>query len=546
MDIKDLTSKEDARDKIKKGVDKLANTVGVTLGPGGRNVIIDKKYGQPVSTKDGVTVAKEINLKDPVENVGAQMIKEAASRTANSAGDGTTTSTVLAQAIYSEGLKQLKAGVNPVELKRGIDKGVAIIVEELGNMSKQVTNSEEIKNVATISANNDLEIGELITTAMDKVGKDGVITVEESKTAETSLEIVEGMQLDRGYISPYLATDQNTMQATLENPVILLYDKKISALKDVLKVLEQASGAGRSILIIAEDVTDEALAGMVVNKVRGLLKVCAVKAPEYGDKRIATMEDLAVLTGGTFVSETKGMKLEKVTLDMLGSARTVTVTKDKCTIVDGAGSQEAIEARIAEIKVQIEKATSDYDKEKLQARLGKLVGGVAILNIGAHTEVEMREKKDRIDDALHATKAAVDEGLVPGGGVALLIAIQGSNSRLLDAKQNSNADQKTGIDIIIDACQAPFNLLMTNAGLTPEVIKSKIQDGVTNPTNTGYDIRNAKVVDMFEAGIIDPTKVTRTALENAASVAGILLTTEAVITMEPKEEAQVDPNMGMY
>lgn len=552
-DSKTITLNESAREKIKKGVDTLASTVGVTLGPKGRNVIIDREMGQPSSTKDGVTVAKEINLKDPVENVGAQMVKEAASRTATLAGDGTTTATVLAQAIYGEGIKHLKSGVNPVELKRGMDKAVNAIVDSISEISKQITTNEEILSVGTVSANNDKEIGGLIAEAMDKVGKDGVITVEESKTAENSLEIVEGMQFDRGYISPYFVTDQNSMQATLEEPFILLYDKKITGIKDILPLLEQVSKTGKSLLIVCEDVADEALAALIVNKVRGILKVVAVRAPEYGERRMQIMDDLAIVTAGTVISEQKGYKLDKVNLSgapgeaspMLGKARTVTVTKDKTTIIDGAGNVETISKRIEEIKSQIDKSTSDFETEKLQERLGKLAGGVAILNIGAHTEIEMKEKKDRVDDALHATKAAVEEGIVPGGGVALIHAI--SNVKDWDSLAE-NDEQRIGVQIIKKACNAPFNLIMSNAGLTPEVIKSNISSAMISGVFSekfavGYDVRSESVVDMFKQGIIDPAKVTRTALENAASVAGVLLTTEAVITKD--EEKKEDPmNMG--
>lgn len=545
MSNKNITLNDSARTKIKKGVDILASTVGVTLGPKGRNVIIEKDFGLPISTKDGVTVAREINLQDPVENMGAQLVKEAASRTANQAGDGTTTSTVLAQAAYTEGLKCLTEGINPVELKRGMDKAVNALVDSLANISQQVLNTEQIKSVGTISANNDVEIGTLIATAMEKVGKDGIITVEESKTAETSLEIVEGMQFGRGYISPYFATDQNTMQATLEDPYILLFDKKITAIKDMLPILDEISKTNKSVLIVCEDVADEALAALVVNKVRGLLKVVAVKAPEFGDKRTHLMEDLAVLTGGTFISEAKGMKLPKATASMLGQARLVTVTKDKTTIVDGAGTPEAIKARIDEIKVQIDNATSDYDKEKLQDRLGKLTGGVAILNIGAHTEVEMKEKKDRVDDALHATRAAVEEGIVPGGGMALILALN-AIKKTIDSLA-INEEQQLGVSIIKKICFTPFNLIMSNAGVVPEVILSRILSNEhVDPKHIGYDVRNEKYVDMYASGIIDPTKVTRTALENAISVASMLLTTEAVITKVPEEKSNQASEMMQY
>jgi chaperonin GroEL len=540
MDIKVITLNEQAREKIKKGVDVLASTVGVTLGPKGRNVILDKEFGSPTSTKDGVSVAKEINLKDPVENVGAQMVKEAASKTAAMAGDGTTTATVLAQAIYNEGLRYLKSGANPVEIKRGMDKAVAAVVGELENMSTPITTTEEVCSVGTISANNDKEIGNLIATAMDRVGKDGVITVEESRTAETSLEVVEGMQFDRGYISPYFVTDQQTMQTTLEDPYILLYDKKITGVKEILSILEQVSKTGKGLLIVCEDLADEALAALIVNKVRGILKVAAVRAPEYGDRRIQALEDLAVLTNGIFVSEQKGMKLDKLTLDKLGKARVVTVTKDKCTIIDGAGETEAIESRIQEIKKQIETATSEYEIEKLQSRLAKLTGGVAVLNIGAHTEAEMKEKKDRVDDALHATKAAVDEGIVMGGGMALALA-----SNVLNTFKAENEDQNIGVQIIKKACKSPFNLIMKNAGKNPEAIMIEMGYYSDIP-NVGYDARNDKYVDMISEGIIDPTKVTRTALENANSVASILLTTEAVVTKEPTEKKEVSQPEMMY
>ena len=534
MENKKITLNDSAREKVKKGVDILASTVGVTLGPKGRNVIIDKEHGQPISTKDGVTVAKEINLEDPVENVGAQMVKEAASRTANAAGDGTTTSTVLAQSIYSEGLRYLKSGINPVEMKRGMDKAVNAIVDKLEEMSVHITTTEEVCSVGTISANNDEEIGKLIAAAMDAVGKDGVITVEESRTADTKLEIVEGMQFERGYISPYFATDQNTMQATLEEPYILLYDKKVTNVKEILSILEQVSKTGKPLLMVCESLADEALAALIVNHVRGTIKVCAVKAPEFGDKRTHVMEDLAVLTGGTFINEQKGLKLEKTTLQHLGKARTVTITKDKTTIIDGAGSAEDIESRVTEIKTQIEKADSDYELEKLQSRLAKLTGGVAVLHIGAHTELEMKEKKDRVDDALHATKAAVEEGIVPGGGVALLMAIHNANN--LEGI-GDNEEQRLGVQIIRKACEAPFRLIMENAGLNAEVILSKI-DIPTAKNSIGYDVRNAEVVNMIDRGIIDPAKVTRTALENASSVAGVLLTTEAVITTIKDKENQ--------
>jgi len=518
----------EARSALKRGVDQLANAVKVTLGPKGRNVIIDKKFGAPTVTKDGVTVAKEIELEDPIENMGANMVREVASKTSDVAGDGTTTATVLAQAIYREGLKNVTAGANPMDLKRGIDMAVTAITEGLKEISREVEGKKEIAQVGTISANNDTAIGELIAEAMEKVGKDGVITVEEAKGTDTSLETVEGMQFDRGYLSPYFITDADSMEAVLENPYILIHDKKISAIKDILPILEKTSQSNRALLIIAEDLEGEALATLVVNKLRGTLKVAAVKAPGFGDRRKAMLEDIAVLTGGTVISEEKGYKLDQATLSYLGTASKVIIDKDNTTIVEGNGSQEEIKKRINEIKVQIEKTTSDYDREKLQERLAKLSGGVAVLKIGAATEVEMKEKKARVEDALHATRAAVEEGIVPGGGVAFLRAI-----KHLDNLKPENEDQKTGIAIIRRAIEEPIRLIIANAGEEPSVIVNKVKEG---NGAYGYNAATGEFGDMFEMGVIDPTKVSRVALENAASVAGLLLTTEATIVEKPKKE----------
>ncbi len=517
-----------ARDGLRRGVDKLANAVKVTLGPKGRNVIIDKKFGAPSVTKDGVTVAKEIELKDPIENMGAQLVKEVASKTADEAGDGTTTATVLAQAIYRHGIKNVTAGANPMDLKRGIDKAVKAVVENLRKQSKNISNSNEIEQVGTISANNDREIGKMISEAMDKVGKDGVITVEEARGTDTEVKTVEGMQFDRGYQSPYFVTNTEKMEAELENPYILIYDKKISSMKELLPILEAVSQTGKPLLIISEEVEGEALATLVVNKIRGSLKIAAVKAPGFGDRRKAMLEDIAVLTGGTLISEERGYKLDGATLEYLGTADKITIDKDNTTIVNGAGKKADIEARVGQIKSQIENTTSDYDKEKLQERLAKLSGGVAILYIGAATEVEMKEKKDRVDDALHATRAAVQEGIVAGGGIALLRAIA-----VLDKVETENLDQKTGVNIIRLALEAPLRTIVENAGGEASVIINKVLEG---KDDYGYNAREDKFENMFAAGVIDPTKVTRLALENAASISGLLLTTECVVSDEEEED----------
>ena len=532
---KQLFFDTDARDRLKKGVDALADAVKVTLGPKGRNVIIDKKFGAPTITKDGVSVAKEIELKEPIENMGAQLVKEVASKTADQAGDGTTTATVLAQAIFGVGIKNVAAGANPMDLKRGIDKAVAAVVAELKANSKPISTSKEIAQVATVSANNDEAIGKMIADAMDKVGKDGVITVEEAKGTETDVKTVEGMQFDRGYLSPYFVTNTEKMEVELDHPYILIYDKKISSMKELLPVLEPVAQSGKPLLIIAEDVDGEALATLVVNKIRGALKVASVKAPGFGDRRKAMLEDIAVLTGGTVISEERGFKLENATVDMLGRAEKINIDKDNTTLVNGAGDKSAIKGRIAEIKAQIEKTTSDYDKEKLQERLAKLSGGVAILYIGAATEVEMKEKKDRVDDALHATRAAVQEGVVVGGGVAFVRA-----AAALDSLKGENEDQDTGINIIRIAIEAPLRTIVSNAGGEPSVVVNKIRE---NKGNYGYNARTDKYEDLFKAGVIDPTKVTRLALENAASIAALLLTTECVVA-DVKEEGPGMPPMG--
>ncbi len=527
----------EARDQLKKGVDKLADAVKVTLGPKGRNVIIDKKFGAPSVTKDGVSVAKEIELKDPVENIGAQMVKEVASKTADIAGDGTTTATVLAQAIVTAGLKNVAAGANPMDLKRGIDKAVGNLVDELKNLSMEVgDDNQKIEQVATISANNDSVIGKLIAEAMSKVHKEGVITVEEARGTETTVEVVEGMQFDRGYLSPYFVTNTEKMLTEMENPYILIYDKKISTMKDLLPVLEKAAQSGRPLLIIAEDVDGEALATLVVNKLRGSLKVAAVKAPGFGDRRKAMLEDIAILTGGSLISEEQGRKLEDATLEDLGTAEKVTITKDDTTIVNGSGDAEAIQARVNQIKAQIEQTTSDYDKEKLQERLAKLAGGVAVLYIGAATEVEMKEKKDRVEDALSATRAAVEEGIVAGGGIALIRA-----SKALENLKGENEDQNTGIAIVKRAVEEPLRQIVMNAGLEGAVVVQKVKEG---EGNFGFNARTEKFEDLLEAGVIDPTKVTRIALENAASIASMLLTTECVLAEEPEEEAPAPPMGG--
>ena len=533
----------EARSSIKDGVDKLANAVKVTLGPKGRNVILQKSYGSPHITKDGVSVAKEIELEDPIENIGAQLVKEVASKTADQAGDGTTTATVLTQAIFNDGLKMVTAGANPMDLKKGIDKAVEAVVGELKNMSKKISTSKEVEQIATISANNDSQIGSMIASAMDVVGKDGIITVEAAKGTETSVKTVEGMQFDRGYLSPFFVTNQEKMDADLESPYILLYEKKISALKEILPILEQSAQTGKPLLIIAEDIEGEALASLVVNKMRGTLKVAAVKAPAFGDRRKEMLQDIAILTGGSVISEELGMKLEDTTLDMLGTAEKITIDKDTTTIINGGGTTEAIKARIDVIKAQIEKTTSDYDKEKLQERLSKLAGGVAILYIGASTETEMKEKKDRVDDALHATRAAVAEGIIPGGGVALLKA----SDVLLNTGFHTtleNADQQLGANIIQSAIKSPFKTIISNAGGSPDVIINKV---IELGGNFGYNARIDEYVDMIETGIIDPTKVTRLALENAASIAGLLLTTECVVGIKPEQkEKQPTPPMGGY
>lgn len=528
----------DARSSLKVGVDKLANAVKVTLGPKGRNVVIDKKFGAPTVTKDGVTVAKEIELDDATENMGAQMVKEVASKTSDVAGDGTTTATVLAQAIYKEGLKNVTAGANPMDLKRGIDLAVGKVVEYLQSISKEVGGKEEIAQVGSISANNDKAIGELISDAMEKVGKDGVITVEEAKGTETGLEIVEGMQFDRGYLSPYFVTDSESMEAVLEDPQILIHDKKISAMKDLLPILEKVAQAGKPLLIIAEDLEGEALATLVVNKLRGTLRVAAVKAPGFGDRRKAMLEDLAILTGGTVISEERGYKLENATVEFLGTAKKVVIDKDNTTVVEGAGSSDDIKKRINEIKSQIENTTSDYDKEKLQERLAKLSGGVAVLKIGASTEVEMKEKKARVEDALHATRAAVEEGIVAGGGVALVRA-----ANILDDLKGENNDQNTGVKIVKKAMEEPLKQIVNNAGLEGAVVLNKVKEG---KDDYGFDAAKDEYVNMIASGIIDPTKVTRTALENAASVSSLLITTEAVVfEMKEDEKAPMMPPGGM-
>jgi len=537
---KEITFDTSARDRIKKGVDKLADAVKVTLGPKGRNVILDKKFGAPTVTKDGVSVAKEIELKDPIENMGAQLVKEVASKTADAAGDGTTTATVLAQAIYAHGIKNVAAGANPMDLKRGIDKAVEAVVGNLRTQSKKVGGSNEIAQVATISSNNDETIGKMIADAMDKVGKDGVITVEEAKGTETEVKTVEGMQFDRGYLSPYFVTNTEKMEADLDAPFILIYDKKISSMKELLPILEQSAQTGKPLVIIAEEVEGEALATLVVNKIRGALRVAAVKAPGFGDRRKAMLEDIAILTGGKVISEEQGFKLENATLDMLGRAEKINIDKDNTTIVNGAGKKEDIQGRVAQIKAQVETTTSDYDKEKLQERLAKLSGGVAILYVGAATEVEMKEKKDRVDDALHATRAAVQEGIVPGGGVAYIRAIDA----LKDIKTLglSNDDQATGVNIVRLALEAPLRTISENAGQEGSVIVNKVRDG---KGDFGFNARENKYENFFAAGIIDPTKVSRLALENAASIAGLLLTTEAVVSDIPEDkEAPAMPHGG--
>lgn len=533
---KEIIFSIDARDRLKRGVDQLANAVKVTLGPQGRNVIIDKKFGAPSVTKDGVTVAKEISLTDPIENMGAQMVKEVASKTADVAGDGTTTATVLAQAIVGAGLKHVTAGANPMDLKRGIDKATAKVVEGLRNLSKEVGNdNQKIEQVASISANNDSAIGKLIAEAMQKVGKEGVITVEEAKGTDTYVDVVEGMQFDRGYISPYFVTNADKMNADLENPFILIYDKKISSMKELLPLLEKQIQTNRPLLIIAEDVDSEALATLVVNRLRGSLKIAAVKAPGFGDRRKAMLEDIAILTGGTVISEERGYKLENADLSFLGQAEKVTIDKDNTVIVNGAGAADDIKARVGQIKSQMETTTSDYDKEKLQERLAKLSGGVAVLYVGAATEVEMKEKKDRVDDALHATRAAVEEGIVPGGGVALVRA-----ASALDGFTGDNEDENFGINIVKRAIEEPLRQIVANAGLEGSIIVQKVKEG---KDDFGFNARTEVYENLLAAGVIDPTKVSRVALENAASIAGMLLTTDCVLADKPEEKAGGMPHM---
>ncbi|MBD3218321.1 MAG: chaperonin GroEL [candidate division Zixibacteria bacterium] len=516
-----------ARDMLKKGVDKLANAVKVTLGPRGRNVVIDKKFGSPTITKDGVTVAKEIELEDHFENMGAQMVKEVASKTSDIAGDGTTTATVMAQAIFREGIKNVTAGANPMSLKRGIDAGVKTIIDELQKLSRPVSGKKEISQVGTISANNDRLIGDLIAEAMEKVGKDGVITVEEAKGTETELSVVEGMQFDRGYLSPYFITDPDNMEAVFDDPMILIHDKKISNMKDLLPILEKVAQMSKPLIIIAEDLEGEALATLVVNKLRGTIKVAAVKAPGFGDRRKAMLEDIAILTGGKVISEELGFKLENTVVSDLGTAKKVNIDKDNTTIVEGGGSTEEIKARIGQIKKQIEDTSSDYDREKLQERLAKLAGGVAVINVGAATETEMKEKKARVEDALHATRAAVEEGIIPGGGVSFL--------RAMKALENVQAegDEKIGVNIIKKALEAPIRLIATNAGVDGSIVINKVSE---MDTNHGYNAQSGEYVDMLEDGVIDPTKVARIALENASSIASLLLTTEAIISDKPSKE----------
>ncbi|MBT3478811.1 MAG: chaperonin GroEL [Candidatus Marinimicrobia bacterium] len=536
---KEITYDLEARNALKSGVDKLANAVKVTLGPKGRNVVIEKKFGAPTVTKDGVTVAKEIELDNKLENIGAQMVKEVASKTSDVAGDGTTTATVLAQALVAEGLKNVTAGANPMSIKRGVDAAAVAVVAALQGQSKDLPDSEQIANVGSISANNDREIGEKIAEAMDKVGKDGVITVEESKTAETFLETVEGMQFDRGYLSPYFVTNSDNMEAELEDPYILIYDKKISNMKDLLPLLEKVVQTGKPVMLIAEDIEGEALATLVVNKLRGTFKVLAVKAPGFGDRRKSMLEDIAVLTGGTVISEDAGYKLENATLDYLGTCKRVVSDKDNSTIVGGSGESDAIKGRINEIKVQIEKTSSDYDREKLQERLAKLSGGVAVINVGAATEVEMKEKKARVEDALHATRAAVEEGIIPGGGVALLRSIPALDKVKVDE------EQAVGVDIMRRALEAPLRQICENAGVESSIIAQAVREG---KDDFGYDARTGEYVNMFKAGIIDPTKVARVAVENACSIAGMILTTEAAVTDIPEKDMPamppMDPGMG--
>ena len=536
---KEIVFNNDAREQLRKGVDALANAVKVTLGPKGRNVVIDKKFGAPQVTKDGVTVAKEIELEDGIENMGAQMVKEVASKTNDQAGDGTTTATVLAQAIVNTGLKNVTAGANPMDLKRGIDKAVAVIVDDIKANAQEVGGDiEKIRQVATISANNDNQIGDIIAEAMEKVSKDGVITIEEAKGIETSVKVVEGMQFDRGYISPYFVTDTDKMECTYDNPLIMIYDKKISSLQSLLPILEPVAKQGRPLLIIAEDVETEAMATLVVNRLRGGLKVVAVKAPGFGDRRKEMLEDIAILTGGTVISEEKGYKLEDATIDMLGTCDKITIDKDNTTIVNGAGNSEMIKARVNQIKAQIEKTTSDYDREKLQERLAKLAGGVAVIYVGAASEVEMKEKKDRFDDALHATRAAVEEGIIPGGGTALIRAAE-----KLKKVKPANEDEKLGVEIIRRAIEEPLRMIVENAGLEGSVVVNEVKNG---KGDYGYNARTETYENLYKSGIIDPAKVTRVALQNAASIAGMLLTTECVMC-DIKEPAPAMPaaNPGM-
>ncbi|HEV7590973.1 MAG TPA: chaperonin GroEL [Longimicrobium sp.] len=535
MAAKELTFGVDARAALKKGVDQLAEAVKVTLGPKGRNVVIDRKFGSPLITKDGVTVAKEVELEHPIENMGAQMVKEVATKTSDLAGDGTTTATVLAQAIFREGLKNVTAGANPMSLKRGIDKAVERVVAELKSMSVETAGKKEIAQVGTISANSDEEIGNLIADAMEKVGKDGVITVEEAKGLETTLETVEGMQFDRGYLSPYFVTDPERMEAVLEDAMILIHDKKISSMKDLLPVLEKVAQLGRPLLIIAEDIEGEALATLVVNKLRGTLKVCGVKAPGFGDRRKAMLQDIAVLTGGQVISEEVGFKLENAVLSDLGRAKRIVVDKDNTTLVDGAGEPEAIQGKIKEIKSAIDKSTSDYDREKLQERLAKLAGGVAVINVGAATETEMKEKKARVEDALHATRAAVEEGIVPGGGVALLRA-----QKALDGLTLEDRDEQVGVTIVRRALEEPIRQIANNAGVEGSIVVAKVRE--SDSPSYGYNARTDVYEDLVQSGVIDPTKVTRTALQNAASIAGLLLTTESVVVERPEKDKA--PSMG--
>jgi chaperonin GroEL len=538
MAAKQVMFSTDAREKMLRGVNVLANAVKVTLGPKGRNVVIQKSFGAPRSTKDGVSVAKEIELEDAFENMGAQMIREVASKTNDKAGDGTTTATVLAQSIVQEGLKAVAAGMNPMDLKRGIDKAVTAVLADIKASSRKVSANSEIAQVGTISANGDQEVGDMIAKAMEKVGNEGVITVEEAKTAETELDVVEGMQFDRGYLSPYFITNADKMEVQLEEPLIMLHEKKLSSLQSMLPILEAVVQSGRPLLIIAEDIEGEALATLVVNKLRGGLRVAAVKAPGFGDRRKAMLEDIAVLTGGTVISEDLGIKLENVTIDMLGKAKKVTITKDDTTIVDGVGEKDAIEARIGQIKAQIESTTSDYDKEKLQERLAKLAGGVAVIRVGGSTEVEVKEKKDRVDDALNATRAAVEEGIVPGGGIALLKA-----TKALEGLKGDNADQTAGIAIIRRAIQAPIRQIVENAGVEGSIVVGKVLE---NPSATyGFNAQTEEYVDMIQAGVIDPAKVVRTALQDAASVAGILITTEAAVADAPKKASAGGAGGGM-